>query len=320
MNPRTVRWQACVTLGLLAAVLAVVGSAPVLWLCGGAVAFAIALNAGYAFSLQSAGRPRRRITGDRWVARYVAFGVGLPLLAGVASQALGYDPRVQVSSFSVAETSAILIDGATLFVLILSSSLVDWYYVRPRIDGVVCAPPCRSSGSDTWKRPTRWWYLHRGLATLAYMGFALVLALVVMLMLVREHPAAAGVIGGVGGIAGLLLIFAGRYRSELPTVAQFVLSPAYCLGDDLSYEAHRWKGRGFVLHVAVPVTKLVPLDDAGLPTTGTPFVERKNSDLAEADLTARRTIACSSGTCRRLNPQCVLALPRFDRRRRRLIV
>jgi hypothetical protein len=320
MNPRTVRWQACVTVGLLVAVLAVVGPMPVLWLCGAALAFATALNAAYARSLQRAGRPRRRIVGDRWIARYVAFGVGLPLVVAVALQALGYDPSVSVGDFSVSETAAIVIDGATLFVLILSSSLVDWYYIRPRIDGVVCEPPCRSSGSGRWKRPTRWWFLHRGLATLAYMGFALVFALVVMLMLVREHPAAAGVIGGVGGIAGLLLIFAGRYRSEIPTVAQFVLSPAYCLGDDLTYEAHRWKGRGFVLHVAVPVTKLVPLDDAGLPTTGTPFVERKNSDLAEADLSPRTTVACSSGSCARLNPQCVASLPRLDRRRRRLIM
>ncbi len=319
MNPRTVRWQACVTAGLLAVVLTVAGPAPVLWLCGGALTFATALNAGYAWSLQRAGRPRRRIVGDRWVARYIGFGVGLPFVAAVVLQLLGYDPHVKVSDFSVSETSAMLIDGATLFVLILSSSLVDWYYVRPRIDGVVCEPPCRSSGSDRWKRPTRWWFLHRGLATLAYMGFALVLALVVMLMLAREHPVTATVIGGVGGIAGILLIFAGRYRSEIPTVAQFVLSPAYCLGDDLEYEAFRWKGRGYVLHVAVPVTKLVPLDDAGLPTTGTPFIERKNSGLAEADLTSRRTIACS-GTCARLNPQCVFGLPRFDCMRHWLIV
>jgi hypothetical protein len=138
-----------------------------------------------------------------------------------------------------------------------------------------------------------------------------------MLMLVREHPAAAGVIGGVGGIAGLLLIFAGNYRAQLPTVAQFVLSPAYCLGDDLTYEAGKWEGRGFVLHVAVPVTKLVPLDEKGQPGA-TPYVERKNSDLNEADLTSRHTTACAS-TCAHLNPQCVAELPRFDKRRHLLI-
>jgi hypothetical protein len=296
----------------------VVAPTTVFWLAGPALAWALIFNVGYAYSLQDRGRPDRRIEGDRWVARYVAFGLLLPFLAAVALWLFGYNRDVWIGDFTVTETASFFVGAAALFVLVICSSIIDWYYIRPRIDGVVCTPPCRSSGSDTWKGTTRWWYLHRGLATIAYMAFALVVALVVMLMLVREHPAAAGVIGGVGGLAGLLLIFAGNYRSQLPSVAQFVLSPAYCLGDDLSYEAGKWSGRGFVLHVAVPVTKLVPLNDYGHPTTA-PFVERKNSDLNEADLTSQPTIACKS-TCMRLNPQCAAGVPRHDRRRRHLIL
>lgn len=317
MNPRTVRWQAGVTAALLALVLVFVGPEPVLWLSGAAVGFSLLLNAAYAHALQRRGRPKRRMTGDRWVARYAALGLVAPLVASAVLFGVGYDPHVDVWDFTVNETSALLISSAALFVLVLSSSLVDWYYIRPRIDGVLDDPPCRSSGSDRWKRPTRWWFLHRGLATLSYMGFVLVVALVVMLMLVRTRPEAANVVGGVGGLAGLLLIFVGRYRTQLPAVAQHVLSPAYCLGDDLRYEANRWKGRGFVLHVAVPVTKLVPLDAAGL-RTGDPFEERKNSDLIEADLTSKITVACA-GRCAKLNPRCVETLPRRDCRRRWLI-
>lgn len=256
--------------------------------------------------------------GDRWVVRYVGFGLLLPLLIALGLQLAGYNQDFRVWDFTVNETSSLLISLATLFVLIISSSLIDWYYIRSRIDGVVCEPPCRSSGSDTWKGPTRWWYLHRGLATLAYLAFALVVALVLMLMLAREHPAAAAVLGGVGGIASLLLIFAGSYRAQIPTVAQFVLSPAYCLGDDLSYEAYKWGGRGFVLHVAVPVTKLVPLGEDGLPT-GATFVEPKNSDLNESDLTSLKTVACTT-KCAKLNPQCVAEASRQDQRRHRLII
>ena len=46
-------------------------------------------------------------------------------------------------------------------------------------------------------------------------SFAVTVAVIVMIMLVREHPKAAAVVGGVSGIAGLLLIFAGSYRSAL---------------------------------------------------------------------------------------------------------
>lgn len=317
MNPRTIRWQVCVTVPLILTVALIATPVAAYCLVGAALILTVALNGGYAYSLGSKGRPQRRKHGDRWVARYVTVGFGVPLVIAVALDLAGYDPRVHVWDFTVAETSTLVIAGGTLFVLITLSSLIDWYYIRPRIDGVVCAPPCRSSGSDTWKGPTRWWFLHRGLATLAYIGFALLVALVIMLMLVRVHKTAAGVIGGVGGIAGLLLIFAGRYRSELPTVAQFVLSPAYCLGDDLAFQARRGRERGYVLHVAVPVTKLVPLDEEG-HRTGAPFVERKNTDLAEADPVALRTVACNGG-CAKLNPECAADLPRHDHKRRYLI-
>ena len=211
MNPRTIRWQACVNFALLTALALVVAPSSVIWLAGAALVWALALNAGYAYSLRERGRPERRSHGDRWVIRYVAYGLLVPLLLAVALSIADYNASMHLWDFTVNETSTLLIAGAALFVLIISSSLIDWYYIRPRIDGVVCTPPCRSSGSDTWKGPTRWWYLHRGLATVAYFVFALVVALVIMLMLVREHPAAAAVIGGVGGIASLLDL-----RRQLP--------------------------------------------------------------------------------------------------------
>jgi hypothetical protein len=309
-----------VNLGLLLLTAAVVGPRPVFWLAGLAVIWVLALNLFYAFQLGDRGRCERRRTGDRWVARFLAAGLVLPLLIAVALFALGYNPQVRVWDFTVNETASIVIGASTLFVLIICSSAVDWYYVRPRIDGVLRDPPCRSAGKASWKSPTRWWYVHRAAAALAYFGFALLVALVVMLMLVREHPAAAGVIGGAGGLASLLLIFAGNYRAQLPSVGRFILSPAFCLGDDLTYENFRGKdARGFVLHVSLPVVKLVPLDEHGLPTSGTRFVEPKNSDLDEAELRSRPTIACAVA-CAGLNPECVVGRERADRRRHWLVL
>lgn len=320
MNPNTIRWQAFVLVFLLMAVALLVAPTTALVVGLPALVAALALNAGYARVLGDAGRPERRMTGDLWVARFIGIALVFPAIVSAVLGTLGYNAELRLWEFSLAETAVLIISPAVLFTLILLSSLIDWYYVRPRIDGVVCDPPCRSSGSANWKRPTRRWFLHRGLATVAYIGFALVVAFVVMLMLVAKHPAAAGVIGGVGGIASLLLIFAGDYRAQLPAVARWTLSPAYCLGDDLSYDAYRTGGRGYVLHVAVPVTKLVPLDDEGLPT-GVPFLERKNTDLADAQLDSRVTIACDGG-CSRLNPECVVGRLRRaeDRYVRRFIV
>jgi hypothetical protein len=317
VNPRTIRWQACVNFALLNLVALAVAPSAVLWLAGPVLLWWMALNAAYAYSLRDRGRSSRRIYGDRWVARYLTFGLAVPLLLAAALLVAGYNQNPRIWDFSVNDTAALFIAPAALFVLILSSSLVDWYYIRPRIDGVVGDPPCRSSGYKNWKVPTRLWYLHRGLATLAYFVFAFVIALVVMVMLVREHPPVAGVVGGVGGLASLFLILAGNYRSQIPAVAKFVLSPAHCLGDDLTYEAGKWGGRGFVLHVAVPVTKLVPLGDDGRPVDAK-FVERKNSDLEEADLTSRQTVACDAA-CVKLNPECTVDCSHLDQRRHLLV-
>lgn len=305
VNPRTILWQALVTAALLATVIAFADPATGAWLAGSGLVMAVALNLTYARALGRRGRSVRRMDGDRRVARHVAVGLALPLLIGIGLAIASHDPVATVWDFSSREVAAVVVSGAVLFVVILVSSLIDWYYIRPRIDAVVTEPPCRAKATakGSWKRVTRRWYLHRGIATLAYIGFALTVAIVVMLMLVREHPAAAGVVGGVSGIAGLLLIFAGSYRSALPTVAQWVLSPAFVVGDDLTYEAHRWEGRGYVLHVSVPVVKLVPLDEAGTPT-GASYRQPKTPDLESADLETRPTRACE-GKCALLNPECL---------------
>ena len=323
MNPRTMLWQAVASLTLLGVVIVFGDPLATVWLAGIGLCAATALNASYARALGRRGRSKRRMHGDRRVAVHVASGLMLPFLAGVTAAALGHNPHLALWGFTHTEFTALLVAAGALIVAVFVSSLVDWYYVRPRIDGLVCVPPCRAAASEKgpWKRVTRRWYLHRGLATLAYIAFAIAIAVIVMIMLVREDPAAAGVTGGVSGIAGLLLIFAGSYRSSLPTVARWVLSPAFVLGDDLEYEGYGGKKRGYVLHLAVPVAKLVPLDKSGRPV-GVPFVEIKTPKLDEADLYPKPATACN-GSCARLNPECLGDMRpknRRDKRRHILVV
>lgn len=317
VNPRTILWQVIVSAVLLMGVAVVASPKSAFGAAGFSLITALALNASYARALGARGRPKRRITGDRWVGRHIAIMCAPPLALASLLLAHGYRSTVTIWDFNRGETSALLMAPAILFVLIVVSSLIDWYYVRPRIDGLICSPPCSSSGAPIWKRATRRWLLHRGLATVAYIGFALAIALVLAIMLFREHPAAASVIGGVSGIASLLLIFAGDYRAQLPTITKWVLAPAFYLGDDLSFDGNRRTGRGFVLHTSVPVTKLVPLDETGAKTD-VPFIEVKNSDLADAQLASKPTRSCADG-CARLNPECVVGDKRLDKRRRLLI-
>lgn len=317
VNPGTMFWQAPIAAASLLAVVlledVLIGAA----ISGVCFLAALVLNVGYASALGARGRSSRRIKGDHLVAVYVAIGFVVPLTGAVIATYVNPEPSASVWDFDPSEVLALLVGNAVMWALILLSSLIDWYYIRPRIDGVVCRPPCRARADEKgdWKRVTRRWYLHRGIATLAYFAFAMLVAFVVMLMLVRKHPAAASVVGGVSGIAGLLLIFGGSWKSQLPTVAAWAVSPGIVLGDDIAYDSKKGRLRAYVLHVAVPVVKLVPLDDHGQPT-GVPFVERKNTDLADADVDPSPTRACI-GPCARLNPECLEGPKGGQREKRR---
>ena len=323
MNPRTILWQSLATGAILALMIAFASPGLAIWLSTIALALAIALNAGYARALGKLGRSLRRIRGDHLIAAYVGVGLAAPLLAAVLADVASVRPGIAFWGFRHLEIEALITACGALLAVILVSSLIDWYYIRPRIDGVVCEPPCLASKDQKgpWKRVTRRWYIHRGLATFAYILFAIAVAVIVLLMLIREDHAAAELIGGISGIAGLLLIFAGSYRSELPTAAKWALSPGFYLGDDLTYEGAQRTKRGYVLHVAIPVVKLVPLNKRGHPV-GASFLEIKNTVLAEGELTTRPTIACKEG-CVGLNLECLrrdaAANERRDFRRRLLI-
>jgi hypothetical protein len=323
MNPRTILWQSLATGAILALMIAFANPGLAIWVSTIAIALAITLNAGYAHALGKLGRSLRRIQGDHLVAAYVGVGLAAPLLSAVLAEVASVHPGIAFWGFRHLEIEALLTACGALLAVVLVSSLVDWYYIRPRIDGVVCEPPCLASKDQKgpWKRVTRRWYIHRGLATFAYILFAIAVAVIVLLMLIREDHAAAELIGGISGIAGLLLIFAGSYRSELPTAAKWALSPGFHLGDDLTYEGAQRTKRGYVLHVAIPVVKLVPFNKRGHPM-GASFLEIKNTVLAEGELTTKPTIACREG-CAGLNLECLrrdsATNERRDFRRRLLI-
>jgi hypothetical protein len=324
MNPRTILWQSLATGAILAMMIAFASPGLAIWVSAIALTLAIALNAGYAHALGNLGRSLRRIQGDHLVATYVGVALAAPLIAAVLAQVAGVRPVIAFWGFRHLEIEALLTACGALFAVVLVSSLIDWYYIRPRIDGVVCEPPCLASKDHKgiWKRVTRRWYIHRGLATFAYILFAIAVAVIVLLMLIREDHTAAELIGGISGIAGLLLIFAGSYRSELPTAAKWALSPGFYLGDDLTYEGAQRTKRGYVLHVAIPVVKLVPLNKRGHPS-GASFLEMRNHVLAEGELSTRPTTACKEA-CVGLNPECLRrdspANERRDFRRQLLIL
>jgi len=305
MNPRTLRWQSFTIAALLTGLALLHRASLVLFVALVGLALALALNAGYAAVLDRGPRCERRRRGDRTVAIVTVVALVVPAVMAAAISLADVRLGSHVWRFTPNETEAALAAVALFFEIAFVSGLVDWYYIRPRLDGVFGTPPCRSAGTAHWKRVTRRWYLHRAIATVAFVAMIAALALTIMLMLRREFPVVADLIGGVGALMAVGLVAVRAHIQQLPAVLRFVESPRFFLGHDLTYTPeHGEPQRGFVLHVAVPVVKLVPLDDHG--NQADEAFEEPNSTLAGAEHVRPGTFHGCDGGCSRINPHCVV--------------
>lgn len=322
MNPKTVLGQS-IAASIFLLALAAFGKptlAGALVLAG--LVWALLLNRAYAAKLADRGRPTRRREGDRAIARQLLIAYATPLTTAVLLRATGWGGAQHVGPFTESEVQALLAITSVMLVVWLASSHVDWYFIRPRIDGVVIEPPCRTSRADHWKGITRKWYIHRTIASLTTMGWAVSLALIVTVMLDREWPSAIAQVGGFAAIVSVALWLMRAEIGSADATHHAIRSPRYWLGDDLYYETDRWRRRGFVLHVAIPVTKLVPLDRrSGKLTSNHEPYEETATELHQARITPRRYDGCArAGSCQRLNRECVHDLPRDEVGRKHLLV
>jgi hypothetical protein len=87
----------------------------------------------------------------------------------VVSLAIG--PSLSGDGIATARTATgfLAIAAATIYL----SSLVDWYVILPRVSGQLGPRPCRERDPrfpfpHSWKEVTRWWYIHRIVATVAF--------------------------------------------------------------------------------------------------------------------------------------------------------
>lgn len=124
----------------------------------------------YRQDVGSAAVPDHRARLDRVVAGD-AIAALVPAL--VVSAALLIHPLHPTGWLEVARSALVALSlGATA---IYGSSLVDWYLILPRISGQLGHRPCRAGSEDerfrlpeTWREVTRWWYIHRVVATVAF--------------------------------------------------------------------------------------------------------------------------------------------------------
>ena len=134
---------------------------------GVVLAVGMVLHAGYVISVRRGPRPvpAHRVPLDRLVVlQWLCVGsIGAVLTAiGVIWDPSVINPPRFVDAAILAATIAV--------VAVFCSSLIDWYWILPRVGGIVRRAPCEEAGGQKWARVTGVWLMHRAVATLLVTG------------------------------------------------------------------------------------------------------------------------------------------------------
>jgi hypothetical protein len=166
-----VRAQA-VALAVLLIASGVLGASLLALLCAlGSVAGAALLSLRYRHDVAVSGAtiPPHRARLDDVVSGDAVAALGSATLLVVVSLAFGVSPGSDAAATARVAIGFLAIAAAAIYL----SSLVDWYLILPRVSGQLGARPCRDRDPrfpfpHSWKEVTRWWYIHRIVATVAF--------------------------------------------------------------------------------------------------------------------------------------------------------
>ncbi len=246
------------------------------------------LDVRYALALGNKERSRRRAGRDHIVTAQIAALCGVGLASGLAGRYAGIR-LTQSPAWYLFEIAA-----AAVFLVMFLSSLIDWYYIRPRLDGVVCEPPCRTSMHHGWRRVTRVWFIHRAVA-LGLWCFAAAAALTFFVTAII-------VTAGIGTIDESITVAITLFAAVIALIGYFVVGyrqaftfafmpVTYKIGDEL------YKGEevvGYLRDVSAQGVVIVSRDDESSPWT---IRRMPLEELNKSGFIARTFIGCQNGCC-----------------------
>lgn len=227
-------------------------------LIGVGLVCSLLLNHGYARGLRASRRPLSRVPLDRLVALEIVGAFIPPKIAFVLVEA-GVAPTVDVELIWTVIVATI----AGVMVVCFLSSLVDWYYVLPRRDGLMGPPPCKAPRQNRWQRVTWFWSAHRLIAALAVIGSVYGIAIGVGLWLNSRNPELSSGIGGTVAVLLTIVTFFGRrYLGHIAHVWQELYSSSPALGEHLETRVEGEPISGYVLNVSIERFDLLQENDS----------------------------------------------------------
>jgi hypothetical protein len=217
----------------------------------------ILLNNAYARALKSSRRPMSRVALDRLVALEILGAFVPPVVVFGLSEA-GAIPDISVDLLWAVIAATV----AGVMVTCFLSSLVDWYYVLPRRDGLIGPPPCKAPRESRWQRVTWFWSAHRFAAAVAVIASVYGIAIAVGLWLNNRNPELSSGIGGtVAGLLALVTFFGRKYLAHIRHIWNELYSPSPALGEYLETKVEGESVSGYVLNVSIERLDLLKEND-----------------------------------------------------------
>jgi hypothetical protein len=153
---------------------------------------------------------------------------------------------------------AVVLSMAAGMAVIYLSSLVDRFFLRPRLSNRDRA--CLTSLEGRWRANTQIWLLHRLAAFLAF-RLAVAVSLAFVATAVLHNPSDAT----KSAIAGVVLFVVGYYISRITPIATLAINPPMYVGDKVvlaeEYTAASAHSGYFVVDVALEGFKLLEVDE-----------------------------------------------------------
>jgi hypothetical protein len=215
----------------------------------------LAWNLHYARSLASRGRSPRRVTGDRRVSLQVTVVLLVTLACALTAGLVPID-------YLGTPASPLACAAVVVLLLVYGSSVFDWYYIRPRLDGVVIHPPCQTSGDPVWIGVTQKWFANRSICDILCsagggMGFVFACYWIYSAFgPISQLPPIVRILlslaGGIAGAGGKILV--GNKNPWVALRHNSISPPNYALGTDV-YDGPG--PRGFIRDVSAHQVTLV---------------------------------------------------------------
>jgi hypothetical protein len=162
-------------------------------------------------------------TGASVVGPFLAYWVGV----GASRSPVPAEPEILTA-----------LAGAALFLaVVFSSSLIDWFYVTPRRDGLICQPPCWGGHRLKWIKLTKIWILHRLVAEVAFILVPVVTLVVVVVELSNRTSGNWNIAIKLVGVSATLASAIARFSiPDVIAVGKLLrTTPDFALGDTIAW-------------------------------------------------------------------------------------